>query len=106
MSALLHVLIEAQARRTPHRPAVRARGVELSYHELNARANRYAHYMRELGVGPDAVVGVLMERCLEMEVAVLAILKAGGAYLPIDTDYPDQRLERMLGDASLALLLT
>ncbi|MET0335926.1 MAG: amino acid adenylation domain-containing protein, partial [Rhizobacter sp.] len=102
----LHALIEAQVARTPHAMAVRCEQQALSYAELDARANRCAHYLRELGVGPDVVVGVLMERSIELMVALLAILKAGGAYLPLDPAYPDARLAFLLDDAGVPVVLT
>src|SRR5262249_58898693 len=73
--------------------------------ELTARANQLAHYMRKQGVSPDVVVGLCLERSLEMVIGLLGILKAGGAYLPLDPDYPQQRLEYMLSDAQVGLIL-
>ncbi|MFH8802243.1 amino acid adenylation domain-containing protein [Streptomyces sp. NPDC017936] len=86
--------------------AVRFAGRELTYAELHRRANRLAHRLRELGVGPDTVVGVHLERSAELMVALLAVLKAGGAYLPLDTGYPHERLAFMLADAGAPVLLT
>jgi non-ribosomal peptide synthetase component F len=77
-----------------------------SYGELNERANRLAHYLREQGVGPEVIVGVSMERSIEMIVALLGILKAGGAYLPLDPNYPSERISYMLDDCGAAVLLT
>jgi amino acid adenylation domain-containing protein len=79
---------------------------QLSYGELNERANRLAHYLREQGVGPEVIVGVSMERSIEMIVALLGILKAGGAYLPLDPNYPSERISYMLDDCGAAVLLT
>jgi amino acid adenylation domain-containing protein len=79
---------------------------ELTYAELNARANRLAHHLRERGVGPDARVAVCVERSLEMVVAVLAVLKAGGAYVPLDPGYPAERLRYMLADSVPGIVLT
>src|SRR5262249_34589955 len=77
-----------------------------SYGELNARANRLAHYLRQLGVGPDDRVGICVERGIGMVVAVLATLKAGGAYVPLDPAYPPERLTYMLKDSAPRVLLT
>ncbi|MFF3072028.1 amino acid adenylation domain-containing protein [Kitasatospora sp. NPDC057904] len=88
------------------RIAVRCEGRELSYAELHRRANRLARLLRGHGVGPDVVVGVLMERSVELMVALLAVHKAGGAYLPLDPGYPADRLEFMLADAQAPVLLT
>ncbi len=79
---------------------------QLTYAELNARANQLAHYLRTLGVGPDVLVGLCLERSLELVVGMLGILKAGGAYVPLDPSYPAQRLAFMLADAAVPVLLT
>ena len=102
----LHHLIEAQAARTPDRPAVCFDNQRLSYEELNARANQLAHYLRQYGVGPNVLVGIFIERSLEMVLGLLGILKAGGAYVPIDPDYPGERVAFMVEDAGISLLLT
>jgi amino acid adenylation domain-containing protein len=102
----VHQLIERQAHRTPNRVAVAFQGKELTYGELNGRANQFAHYLRVRNVGPDILVGVFLERSLEMMVAVLGILKAGGAYLPLDPSLPPRRLAFMLTDARIPLLVT
>ncbi|WP_236186700.1 AMP-binding protein, partial [Pseudomonas juntendi] len=78
----------------------------LSYAQLNARANRLAHRLIALGVGADGLVGIAVERSVEMVVGLLAILKAGGAYVPLDPDYPEDRLRYMLEDSGVQLLLT
>src|SRR5215470_3527004 len=80
----LHHLFEEQVERTPEAVAVAHAGTTLTYRELNQRANQLAHYLRRLGVGPDTLVGLGLERGLEMAVALLGILKAGGAYVPLD----------------------
>jgi amino acid adenylation domain-containing protein/non-ribosomal peptide synthase protein (TIGR01720 family) len=103
--ACLHQLIEAQAARHPHATALVFEGQHLSYGELNRRANRIAHHLRQLGVGPDVLVGLAVERSLEMVVGLVAILKAGGAYLPLDPDSPGDRLAYIIDDADLTLLL-
>ncbi|WP_035982640.1 AMP-binding protein, partial [Bradyrhizobium sp. STM 3843] len=103
---LLHAPFAAQAARTPERIALRFEDQTLSYGELDRRANQLAHHLRQLGVGPDVVVGVLAERSFEMVVALFGILKAGGAYLPLDPSYPAERLAYMLDDAKAPVLLT
>jgi amino acid adenylation domain-containing protein len=102
----LHHLIEAQAQRTPEAPAVVFEGDELTYRELDRRANRLAHRLQALGVGPETLVGIHLERSAEMVVGLLAALKAGGAYLPLDPSYPGERLAFMLADAGVRVLLT
>ena len=93
---LLHELIENQVERTPEAPALVFEDKQLSYRELNIRANQLAHYLRKQGVGPEVLVAVCMERSLEMMTALLAVLKAGGAYVPLDPEYPRERLATML----------
>jgi len=78
----------------------------VSYAELNQRANQLARYLQQRGVGPDVPVGIMMQRSIEMTVAVLGILKAGGAYLPLDPEYPHERLSFMLEDSGAQVLLT
>ena len=103
---LLHELFEEQVGRAPEAVAVVFEDTHLTYAELNGRANRLAHHLRERGVGPDVIVGICVERSLEMMVGLLGILKAGGAYLPLDPDYPRERLAYMLADAAPVLVLT
>jgi amino acid adenylation domain-containing protein len=102
----IHELVAEQARRTPDDPAVSLGPQTLSYAELDARADRLAHHLRSLGVGPDAVVAISVDRSIEMAVAVLGVLKAGGAYAPIDPSYPPDRVAFMLSDAATSVLLT
>ncbi|MBJ9978441.1 amino acid adenylation domain-containing protein [Pseudomonas sp. S75] len=102
----LHALIEAQAARAPQAIAVSFAGESLSYGDLNRRANRLAHKLREQGVGPDVLVGLAVERSFGMIVGLLAILKAGGAYVPLDPEYPQDRLSYMIEDSGIALLVT
>jgi amino acid adenylation domain-containing protein len=102
----VHALFEQQARRTPDAVALTCRGERLSYAALDARANRLAHHLRALGAGPDARVGVLLERGVDLVVTLLGILKAGAAYLPLDPDYPHERLAFMLADSAAPLLVT
>ncbi|WP_038345117.1 non-ribosomal peptide synthetase, partial [Acinetobacter sp. A47] len=101
----LHELFEAQAERTPEAVAVVIEGEQLSYAELNAEANRLAHYLRAQGVGPDERVALCAERSIAMVVALLGIMKAGGAYVPLDPGYPVERLAYIMEDASPRLLL-
>jgi amino acid adenylation domain-containing protein len=102
----LHQLFEQQVERTPDAVAVVYEEQQLTYRQLNRRANQLAHRLHRLGVTPDALVGVMMERSLELVVALLGILKAGGAYVPLDPDYPQQRLSFMMADAGMNVLLT
>ncbi len=102
----LHQLIEQQAARMPEAIAVSFDEKNITYSELNKRANFLAHHLRKFGVAPEAIVGLCVERSLEMVIGVLGILKAGGAYLPLDPNYPGERLGYMLADASVKVLLT
>jgi amino acid adenylation domain-containing protein len=103
---LIHELFERQAARRPNAVAVCFEGQTLSYSDLNAAANRLAHYLIEKGVRSDQLVGLCIERSLDLIVAVLGILKAGGAYLPLDPTYPPERLQHMLTDAAPAVVVT
>ncbi|MDQ6804346.1 MAG: amino acid adenylation domain-containing protein, partial [Actinomycetota bacterium] len=102
----VHELVAEQARRSPDQVAVQGTGAELSYAELDLRAEQLARYLRDLGVGPDVVVAVCAERSVEMVVGVLATLKAGGAYAPIDPAYPTDRVAFMLADSGAPVVLT
>ncbi|MGB8509704.1 MAG: amino acid adenylation domain-containing protein, partial [Pyrinomonadaceae bacterium] len=102
----LHELFEEQARRRPEAPAAVCEGMKLSYGELNRQANRIAHHLRSRGVKPGALVGLCVERSAEMIVGLLGILKAGAAYLPLDPEYPVERLRFMLEDSRASALLT
>jgi len=102
----IHQLFEEQVERTPHALAVADDEQQLTYHQLNERAGQLAHQLRELGAGPDVLVGVCMERSVEMVVALLSVLKAGAAYVPLDPAYPKERLVFMLKDAQAPVLLT
>ena len=106
LNVCLHDLIAAQVGRTPDQPAVVFERQRLTYGELDYRAQRLADHLRGLGVGPEARVGLFVERSLEMIVGILAILKAGAAYVPVDAAYPQERIAFMLADASIAALLT
>ncbi|MBS3026577.1 MAG: amino acid adenylation domain-containing protein [Dolichospermum sp. DET50] len=102
----IHQLFEEQAERTPNQVAVVFEEQELTYLELNQRANQLAHYLQKLGVKPDVLVGICVERSLEMIIGLLGILKAGGAYVPLDPNYPQERLAFMLDDSQISILLT
>jgi amino acid adenylation domain-containing protein len=102
----IHEMFAAQAGRTPEAVALVLEEQTLSYAELNRRANQLAHYLRGQGVGAESLVGLMMERSIEMVVAVLGILKAGAAYLPLDPAYPQERLAWMMDDAQVSVLLT
>jgi aspartate racemase len=102
----LPAAFEAQVERTPDQIAASCAGESLTYRALNARANQLARVLRRLGVGPECVVGLCVERSLDMVVGILGILKAGGAYLPLDPSYPAERLTLMREDAGARILLT
>ncbi len=102
----VHQLFEERAERAPDAIAVRFGREELSYRELNLRANKLAHYLRELGVGPEVVVGIFTDRSFEMLVGLLAVLKAGGAYLPLDPEYPVERVKFIIEDSRTRVVLT
>jgi amino acid adenylation domain-containing protein len=106
LESALHALIEQQVERSPDAPALVFEGQQLSYRELNGRANQLAHHLRALGVGPETRVGICVERSPELVVGLLGILKAGGAYVPIDPGYPRDRVAYMLADSGTPVLLT
>jgi amino acid adenylation domain-containing protein len=102
---LIHELFEQQVKRTPDAVAVTHEKQSLTYAELNARANQLARYLRDKGVGPDRLVGIRVERSIELVIGLLGILKAGGAYVPLDPNYPPERVASMLRDAAPRVLL-
>jgi len=102
----IHQLFEEQVTRTPEAVAIVHEGRHMTYDELNARANQMAHHLRSIGVGPEVLVGICLERSLDMVVALLSVLKAGGAYVPLDPAYPKERLVYMLEDSAPLALLT
>ncbi|MEH2164063.1 MAG: amino acid adenylation domain-containing protein [Nostoc sp.] len=102
----IHELFEAEVEKTPENIAVVFKEQQLTYQELNHRANKIAHYLQSLGVRPEVLVGICVERSLEMIVGLLGILKAGGAYVPLDPTYPKERLSFMLADSQVQVLLT
>jgi amino acid adenylation domain-containing protein len=104
--ACVHQLFQAQAGRTPDAVALVWGAEEMTYRELDARANRLAHHLAALGVGPESRVGLRLERSLENVVATLAVLKAGGCCVPVDTSYPAERMELMLADSDVRILLS
>src|SRR5215212_3099852 len=105
-NSCIHHLFEEQVARTPSATALVFEDERLTYAELNQRANQLAHHLQTLGVGPEVLVGILMERSVEMVVSLLAVLKAGGAYVPLDPQYPAERVAFMLADTSAPVLLT
>ena len=102
----LHEIFEQQVERTPDAVAVTFESERLTYRELNARSNQLAHYLRKLGVGPETMVGISVERSLEMIIGLLGILKAGGAYVPLDPTYPSERLAFLVADSGIKLIVT
>jgi len=102
----IHHLIEDQVQRTPDAPALVFGTTTLTYAQLDSRANQLAHALCEQGVGPDVLVGICVERSVEMVIGLLAILKAGGAYVPLDPEYPQERLAYMIEDSGIRLLLS
>lgn len=102
----IHQLFESQVERNPHAIAVVYENQKLTYQELNQRANQLAHYLQKLGVKPEVLVGICLERSLEMVIGILGIFKAGGAYVPLDPNYPQERLAFMLADTKIPVLLT
>ncbi len=102
----IHELFQDQVERTPYAIAVQFGEAHLTYGELNARANQLAHHLQKLGVGPESLVGVCLERSIEMIVGLLGILKAGGAYVPIDPAYPLERVSFMLSGIKAPVILT
>lgn len=104
--ATIHELFEQQAILYPNAIAVIYEKERVTYREINERANQLAYYLQKKGVGPDALVGLCVERSFEMIVGILGILKAGGAYVPIDPTYPEQRLQYIVEDASIQLVVT
>ena len=104
--ALLHERFEQQVEKTPEAEAVYFEGQILTYRELNCRVNQLAHYLQKLGVGPEVLVGLFMERSIEAVIGFLGILKAGGACVPLDASYPEDRIGFMLKDAQVPIILT
>ncbi len=103
---LFHQLFETQAEKSPNEVAVVFDNQTLTYQQLNHRANQLAHYLQELGIAPESLVGICVEKSLEMIVGILGIFKAGGAYVPIDPNYPQSRREFMLADTGVKVVLT
>ncbi|MFG6106070.1 amino acid adenylation domain-containing protein [Leptothoe sp. EHU-05/26/07-4] len=102
----IHQLFEEQVKRSPDAVAVVFENEQLTYQELNDRANQLAHYLQSLGVGPEVLVGIYIERSLEMVVGLLGILKAGGAYVPLDPNYPSERLAYIVDNSQATALVT
>lgn len=104
-NATVHQLFEAQVDRTPDAVALVFEGRSITYQELNSRANQLANYLRRAGVGPEVLVGICVERSLEMVIGLLGILKAGGAYVPLDPTYPPERLAFMISDTKMPVIV-
>src|SRR5207248_6084684 len=104
--ACLHHLFEQQAARTPEAVAIVMGGEQITYRSLDDRANQLANYLMQLGAGQESLVGIFLERSIDMVVALLAVLKTGSAYIPLDPAYPPDRIAFILEDASVELLLT
>ncbi len=102
----LHKLIEAQIERTPDRIAATYAGTNLTYTALNEKANQFAHYLQELGVGPESMVGIHLPRSLEMLITLLGVMKAGASYVPLDPGFPQDRLEMIIEDSGLAVMVS
>jgi len=102
----IHELFAAQTERTPDAVAAICENEQLTYRQLNAKANQIAHYLQSLGVKPEVLVGICLERSLSVLVAILGILKVGAAYVPLDPAYPQERRSFMLADAKVPVLLT
>ena len=102
----IHEFFERQAKKTPHATAVAFKSQSLTYRELDERANQLSTYLLKLGVGSEVLVGVCVERSIEMVVCLLSILKAGGAYVPIDPNYPETRISHIIDDAAISIVLT
>ena len=105
-SQCIHKLFEQQVEKTPDAVAVVFEGEQLTYSQLNTKANQLAHYLQNLGVKPETLVGICVERSVEMVIGLLGILKAGAAYVPLDPSYPQQRIELILSDSQASILLT
>ncbi len=105
-SCCIHHLFEAQASASPEAIAVVCDGAQFTYRDLDERANQLAHFLRQRGVGPEVLVGLCLDRSVELVVGILGILKAGGAYVPLDVAYPRERMAFMLSDAQVTLILT
>src|SRR5215813_14593110 len=102
----IHQRFEAPAERTPDAIAVVFEDQRLTYRELNQRANQLAHHLQKLGVGPEVLVGICVERSLEIMIGLLGIWKAGGAYVPLDPIYPTDRVAFIMEDSQLSVLVT
>src|SRR5262249_61992342 len=102
----LHHLLERRAKQSPQSIALSGDGLCISYAGLNRRANQLAHYLQAVGVGPETLVALYLERSPEMIIAILAVLKCGGAYVPLDPAWPRRRLAFIVEDAQAALVLT
>ena len=103
---LIHQMLEHQSLQTPDAIAITFENQQLTYQELNNKANQVGHYLQALGVKPEALVGVCIERSIDMLVVLLGVLKAGGAYVPLDPSYPTDRIALMIEDSGIQITLT
>src|SRR5580658_5731915 len=101
----IHQLFEQEVARRPDAVAIRIDDQQLTYRQVNERANQVAHRLRKLGVGPEVMVGTLLDRSLDLVIGLLGILKAGGAFVPLDSNYPMERLEFMAADIAAPVML-
>ncbi|ACK73821.1 amino acid adenylation domain protein (plasmid) [Gloeothece citriformis PCC 7424] len=106
LNKCIHQLIEEQVQKTPNAIAIIFEDHQLTYRQLNERANQLAHHLQTLGVAPDVLVGICLERSLEMLIGLLGILKAGGAYIPLDPAYPPERIAYMIDDSQMSVIVT
>src|SRR5690349_15969769 len=106
LNIFIHQLVENHVDQNPHSVAIALNDQVLTYQELNEKANQLAHYLKNIGVKPELLIGICVERSLDMLVSILGVLKAGCAYVPIIPEYPKERINHMLTDSKVSILLT